>query len=126
MRYLHPTDLVSTLRRGKSIEQFLGGGRRENAAILRCIEIRPTPDGFEVWLHEPEDLGNDQFLDLYESIDPTTLPMRVERTAEEAVAIAHTELGADMHNWVNLGVAQDDYRDFIAAGRLPGWRKAAV
>jgi hypothetical protein len=124
MRYLHPYDVLSTLHRGKGIEQFLGGGICHGTATIRLVEIRPVPGGVEVWLHEPEDLGEAEFCDFYELIDVEGIPVRVEGTPEAALAIAHADFGALPNRWTHLGVAQEDYRDFVHAGRSLTWRDA--
>jgi hypothetical protein len=128
MRYVSESFQTSTLRRGKSLEQFLGPGLRDGEPTIRCIEIRPAKSGaFEVWVHEAEDLGDNEHLDYYEFIfDENPLgepsrPLAQFETPLEALEFAEKELVASRERWTNCGVSQDEYSDFINAGRPSDW-----
>lgn len=41
--------------------------------------------------------------------------------AVDAIAIAAARTGAVRDRWVNRGMAQDEYRDFVRAGRPERW-----
>lgn len=58
MRHLLPIDLPATLRRGTSVEQFLGRSRAD-AAYLRLVELRPASGSTEVWVYDLEDVGGE-------------------------------------------------------------------
>ena len=122
MRHLNPTFLESTLRRGKVIEQFLGGYERAGARIVTWLEIRPEESVFELWHFVVPDIGDAENLDLYAFLsEEVGEPVIVLQTSEEALAYAHAELHASEGRWVNQAVSQEEYRDFIAAGRPPEW-----
>jgi hypothetical protein len=49
MRHVSDTFLEATLKRGKSLEQFMGGCLRNGERIISRLELRPGPSGIEVW-----------------------------------------------------------------------------
>lgn len=65
MRYLSLIDLAATLRRSRSVEQFLGKSPVD-AAYIRHVELRPANDCIEVWVYDVEDVGSEDYLDLYD------------------------------------------------------------
>lgn len=120
MRYLGERDVLATLKRDKSIEQFLGP-TPGYAGYLRHIELRPGPQGFEVWVFDVEDVGSADYLDIYsfpylEPYGPEA-PLATFPEAMQAVEHASTQLSAALSRWVNQGVAQSEYEDFILRGR---------
>lgn len=122
MRFVAQTFLESTLRRGKSLEQFLGGAVLGNESAIRWLELRPASNSIEVWEFVAPDCGNQEHFDFYEFLGvedgnlAATLP-----SPSEALAFAQAHLGAKPERWVNQFVAQDEYRDFIHAGRPTSW-----
>jgi hypothetical protein len=122
MRYLDQTSLTSTLNRGKSLEQFLGGVVLAGGTGIRWLELRPVSEGIEVWDFTAPDIGHENNLDFYEfgSDEDGTLAAIVP-SPSEALAFAQEHLGALPFRWLNQFVAQDDYRDFISAGRPSRW-----
>ncbi len=118
MRYLTEQIALGALRRGATIEQFLGPVK---PAGIRYVEIRA---GFEVYLYLVEDNGNEHFWDVGEfgSLEEREedefgrLIARAE-DADRALAAAEELLGASPTRWVNEGVVQDEYADYVRAGR---------
>ncbi len=127
MRYVTEGFLESTLRRGRSLEQFLGACPKTDGEYILCLEIRPANDQYEVWRHKAEDLGDEDCLDFYEYIvyedeeGNEIGPLSIWEKPDEALAYAEKQLGASRTRWTNLGVAQDEYEDFIKAGRPSFW-----
>jgi hypothetical protein len=129
VRHLTPTFAAGALRRGKSIEQFLGpafhGGRRG----IRWTTIEPGPDGYTILLHAAEDIGDagddDPMTDITEfpPLDPEAYDLwpEIATTADEqdAIEIAQRLTGADPGRWTNFGLAAEEYRDYARLGRLP-------
>src|SRR5690349_870686 len=112
MRFLNPESLETTLRRGKSIEQFLGrGGKPQTIAWL---EVRPAKCGVTLRRTEVPDAGDEQHLDLYGfgGDDDSQLSHACSSFAE-ALALAQLHHGARPERWVNQFLIQDEYRDFI-------------
>lgn len=125
MRHLTPSFAAGALRRGKSIEQFLGpafhGGRRG----IRWTTIEPRPDGFSVLLHLAEDVSEDGLADIAEfpPLDPELYDLwpEVATAGDEvrAIGAAQRLTGADPALWTNSGLAVEEYRDYTRLGRLP-------
>jgi hypothetical protein len=125
MRYLKPQSLEATLRCGKSIEQFLGRG--VTPQTIAWIEIRPAQNGVTLCRTEVPDAGDAGHLDLYEfwGDDDSRLTHALS-TVAEALAHAHQYHGARPERWVNQFMIQDEYRDFVVAGRPALWPVGAV
>jgi hypothetical protein len=121
MRHLIHSFAVGALRRGKTIEQFLGEIQTEHGRGIRWLEISPTRDGFIVYRGDVVDVGTDDRLDI--SVFPWLDPeheddddrMAVAATPEEALAFAERFLAAHPDRWVNQGVVCDEYADYRRA-----------
>ena len=120
-RYLYGMHLDYAIRNGKTVEQFLGGFCHGEDKAIRYLTIRKQ--GEEFWLHNHEvyDEGNADYLDLYafEYVgipDDRFEPFPIKfNSMEDALSYATSEFGAKPEGWVNKGVAQDEYGDFIKA-----------
>ncbi|MGW2396113.1 hypothetical protein ACWCYY_06125 [Kitasatospora sp. NPDC001664] len=127
MRYLAEPFAVGALTRGRSVEQFLGSAGDAQAPGVRWVEVVPTGSRFKVVLHTSADIGSENFCDLVEfpPLDPANeddefgLEIAAATEARDALALAEHHTGAVRGRWVNQGMAQDDYSDFVLAGR-PG------
>jgi hypothetical protein len=120
MRYLTPAFAITALRRGRQIEQFLGGIQAGERRGIRWISLSPGRESIGVYLHEVEDVGTDTFWDLTEfpPLDPddeTRGLVTVVTAPEEAIEVAEHDLGADHARWVNQGFACDEYGGYRAA-----------
>ncbi|MFG3290261.1 hypothetical protein ACGF3G_15840 [Streptomyces sp. NPDC048179] len=125
MRYLVEAFVVGALKRGRPVEQFLGpvGARGQLGVVY--VEVRSVKASYEVYVHAVADVGYEGFLDLVEfpPLDADTDGEefgRLVAVAEEpstALAAAEEATGAVRGRWVNEGVVQDEYRDFVRAGR---------
>jgi hypothetical protein len=133
MRYLAESFIVGALRRGSCVEQFLGMVGGSSVPGVRWVEVVPRGEGFVIVLHEVQDIGSEQYVDLVEFPE---LPGRdgeerfgievgVAGEASDALDLAETMTGAVRQRWVNAGVAQDEYRDFVRAGRPTQFRASA-
>ncbi|WP_371235183.1 hypothetical protein [Streptomyces sp. MAD19A] len=135
MRYLAESFILGALRRGRSVQQFLGPCGSAARPGVRYVEVRVTKGPFEVYLHVVEDVGSESFLDLIEFPPFDTgdeasefgllLGMADEPLA--ALQVAEQRVGAERGRWVNEGIVQDEYGDFVRAGRPTdvspdGWR----
>lgn len=122
MRYLLPWAIKSALNRGRPVEQFLGGFEHDGSPALRWLTLQPGDGGVTLLLYESHDEGGEDDLDLYDfsEVDGEQGDPAAEHscaTLEEALTLARTEYGANPDRWVNEGVSQDEYRDYIARGR---------
>ena len=125
VRHLTPTFAAGALRRGRSIEQFLGpafhGGRRG----VRWTTIEPGPDGYTILLHVAEDVSDDGQADIAEfpPLDPEAYDLwpEIATTVDELDAIdtAQRLTGADPACWTNFGLAAEEYKDYARLARLP-------
>ena len=125
MRHLDAAAVIATLKRGRSVESFLGSVPGSKALSVRYVELRPASQAVEVWVHDLEDRGSEEFTDLVEfprldGEDPDAPNARFNK-AEEALAYAEKKLGAAPNRWTNAGVCHDDYADFVRAGRPIKW-----
>lgn len=125
MRYISPSLHESILHRGKSLEQFLGAGPCCSEPQISWIELRPVLQGIEVWHFIVPDSGSLQFADIYDWGNDDTEPVAILRYACDALALAHSTLGANPEYWVNTMMAGDEYLDYVAAGRMPDWRRGS-
>ena len=126
MRYLTGRFAVGALRRGKAIEQFLGGFEVLGEPALRWVVISPMNRRYRVSLHTVRVPEDDNFGDLANllSLDPVDeayvgegRELGVRDTENEAVRLAADLAGADPRRWVNDGLAGEECRDFVRARR---------
>ncbi|MFB6517988.1 hypothetical protein [Streptomyces sp. NPDC056401] len=125
MRYLAEAFILGALRRGRPVEQFLGPIRAAERLGVRYVEVRPKAGKYEIFLHRVEDVGHETFLDLAEfpPLDQDSEEEdfgRLVTTAADPLAAleaAENGTGAVRQRWVNATMAQDEYADFVRAGR---------
>jgi len=120
MRYLSVAFLESTLNRGATIEQFMGGVQRDGEQFIRWVELRPCEEGVEIWDYEVPDLGA-ECLDFYAFAIVEQEPLAVVPNGASALELAHLQLGTSNVRWVTQGVSQDEFIDFLRAGRPSPW-----
>ncbi len=125
MRYLAEQFLIGALRRGRLVEQFLGPVGTAELPGVRYVEVRAAGTSYEVYVHAVLDVGHENLLDLgvfppFEQDAEDEELGRLLGTAEDprdALVLAEERTGAVRGRWVNQGVVQDEYGDFIAATR---------
>ena len=112
--------MTTSLSRGKSVECFLGGGRRGDTPTIRWVSVRRNGDQIKATLWEAEDVGDAECLDIYsfpmlgeESDEPIALATFTE--LQDAIAHACQVWGADPKRFVSQGVVQDEYADYLAS-----------
>jgi hypothetical protein len=130
MRHLAKEDIASTLRRGKSVEQFLGRNPEdETGAQVRWVELRPAKNFIEAWVYDVDDVGDENQSDIYDFpfLDPDgpVAPAASFSDALAAAAYASEHWAAHPDRWVNQGVIADEYLDYIRSGRPAKWPSAA-
>ncbi|MEU8387902.1 hypothetical protein [Micromonospora sp. NPDC048842] len=126
MRYLSESFAVGALRRSSSIEQFLGPTFNGERRGVRWVAIEPGRNGrYAVMVYLSWDIGDEHFGDLLEfpPLDPHADDAG-ELVAEvvdaiEALATAERVTDAVRERWTNVGVAAEDYFDYVRSGRLP-------
>lgn len=123
----HLTDGLAewTLSEGTPIEQFLGPALHKGRQGVRWAVIEPAGDGFAVAYHLGLDEGGADLADLaaLAPLDPeadeTGGPVAHAGKPAEALTLATELTGAGRDEWVNVGEAVEDYRDYVHYARLP-------
>jgi hypothetical protein len=120
VRHLTPSFAIGTLRRGKQIEQFLGGFDQGEEHIIRWTALSPAKGQIMLYLSEVIDVGSDTFCDVSEfpPLDPddeTWGKIDTVSSPEEALDLAERQLGAAPDRWVNQGVVGSEYADYRTA-----------
>ncbi|GAA1786563.1 hypothetical protein GCM10009682_05870 [Luedemannella flava] len=122
MRYLTRQFALGALRRGKGIEQFLGGTEVNGERAVRWVAISPMNGQYRISLHTVQDLDDDRAGDLSEflSLDPADevyvgegRELGTSVDEEEAILLAERFASAAPDHWVNYAVAGEDYMDYI-------------
>ncbi|MET8421650.1 hypothetical protein ACWD7C_32695 [Streptomyces sp. NPDC005134] len=123
MRYLAEPFLLGALKRGRSIEQFLGPSGTPDRLGVSYVEVRPAEGNYEIYLHavldtEPRTYDLDSLPALFDK-DEEDFGLLVATTSDPAAALdaAADQTGAVRERWVNQSIAGDEYRDYVLAGR---------
>ncbi|WP_406436886.1 hypothetical protein OHB00_22360 [Streptomyces sp. NBC_00631] len=125
MRCLTETFIIGALKRGRPVEQSLGPVGAPGRLGVGYVEVRPTKAAYEVYVHTVEDIGHEMFFDLVEfpplnAEDADEEFGRLVATAEDpstALGAAEEATDAVRGRWVNENRVQDEYGDFVRAGR---------
>ncbi|MFI6277332.1 hypothetical protein [Streptomyces sp. NPDC050988] len=125
MRYLTEAFIIGALKRGRPVEQFLGPVGAPGLLGVSYVEVRPANASYKVYVHAVEDVGHGAFLDLggFPPLDADASEKEFGRlvvVAEDpsnAVTAAEETTGAVRERWVNENIVQDEYGDFVRAGR---------
>lgn len=64
MRYLAEPFVIGALRRGRSVERFLGPVGSPERPGVRYVEVRAAGMSYEVYVHTLRDVGHGHLLDL--------------------------------------------------------------
>jgi hypothetical protein len=121
-RYLLRDEVDGALRRGNSVECFLGSCERAGKPGVRHLSLNLDDGTVVVGLFETQDLGDPAFLDLYE-FGPLNDALGLgdaEQTVrfsslDECLAFMEDHWPGSSGHLINEGVLQDEYADFLAA-----------
>jgi hypothetical protein len=117
MRHLSRSHIESALKRGKEVEQFIGGFEYEGRKSISWLTIRSTDFGYTLLHHEQFDEGSSDFCDVYEyeyinlpeyRYEPEHLNLK----SLDDVFEAASKIGATENRWVGHGMVQDEYHDY--------------
>jgi len=115
MRHLSQGLAIGALRRGETIEQFLGPVARGEDPGIQWVTIEPVGETFQIRLYAVREVAG--VGDLYElpPLDPDQEDdgIVLAETADDVEALLAAErlAGAVRTRWVNFGVAAEEYRD---------------
>lgn len=118
MRYLDQQQINTNGSLGKPLEQWLGIREEDDYTVLKWIIIEKEKDGsYSVVYKESLDEGDEDFTDIYEfsALDPDEAfgVINSFTTFQEALYFSIKEYGAKMDRFVNSGVIQDEYLEYI-------------
>lgn len=120
-RYLSVTEAAGALRRGKSVECFLGRCGRNGEPGIRWLSIYPEGEGAVIRIYESADVGSADFLDVYSfgplngELEPDEADEQISTSAEEDCwTILEQRFPGSTARLVNQGMMQDEYADFVA------------
>lgn len=123
VRHLAEPFILSALKRGRSVEQFLGPAGTPERPGIRWVEVRPVPGAYEVHLHtaldcEPLTGDLDALPPLFDD-EEENLRLLLATTSDPLAALhaAESRTGATRARWVNQSMAGDEYRDYVLSGR---------
>lgn len=120
-RYLLRNEVEGALRRGKTVECFLGGFEDAGRPGMRHISLDMDGAAVIARLYESADLGDPALLDIYE-FGPLSPSLDLGEADQKLVFLSLDScLDYMEQSWpgsssrlVNEGVLQDEYADFVA------------
>ena len=117
-RYLSDTEIDQRLRRGGSVEAFLGGGVVKGQRTIRWIVLRYDSDRVRGELWEALDARNSEWLDVYffgtlNEGDEQPLVYHFDCLQDSLTELEHRFPNISQR-FVNEGVVQDEYADYLA------------
>ncbi|MFF1958237.1 hypothetical protein ACFVWX_14740 [Streptomyces sp. NPDC058220] len=123
MRYLTEPFAFGALKRGRAVEQFLGPAGNSDRPGVCYVEVRPTRGGYEAYFRAVLD-SDPQTYDL-DSLPPLLddeeedfgLLLATAADPASALEAAESRTGATRARWVNQGMADHEYQDYVQAGR---------
>jgi hypothetical protein len=113
-RYLTAQEAESALRRGKSVEIFVGGFDIEGEKCIRWASFTASGDEVTGSLWEAFDQGSEDYIDLYTFDSPSgeyDEPVKV--VASKCIESAANQLGIKELKFVNGGVVEDEYISYL-------------
>jgi hypothetical protein len=117
-RYLDQSLLVARLRAGRPLEQWLGTRPLDSGVAIRWLHLgRELSDDYSLTLFEVYDDGDENFQDVHEfspvDVDEPNGTTMMFATPEELLSAARERFGANADNFVNRGMVQDEYADYL-------------
>ncbi|SHH75468.1 hypothetical protein SAMN04488109_5161 [Chryseolinea serpens] len=116
--YLENSQLITYLRLGKTIEQWLGTTKEQEETIIKWLSIASEKDGtYRVTYHEVFDEGSEDLLDIYDfSVPDPDLEFGESdsfATYEEALEFSRQKYGCRDDKFVTAGQIQEEYRLYL-------------
>lgn len=119
-RYLTESFIHSAISRGREVDQFLGGFSHEGQPAIRFVEMRAAESGIVLSLYEKYDPREEwydvvSFGDLDEVEQGEAAAEHHCESVADALVLAETLYGARPDRWVNAGILDDEYRDYLTS-----------
>lgn len=117
-KYLEKNQLITNLKLGKPVEQWIGTSVEENDVILKWLRIDKEPKGeYCVAYFESLDEGDEDFLDIYEfsKLDPDEPYGIINcfQSYEDALKFAMEEYKCEEIKFLNARLIQDEYLSYL-------------
>lgn len=126
-RYLSQSEVEGALKRGKSVECFLGYCSRDDRDGIRWLSLRYDGGSIKLFLFESADLGGEEFLDIYsfgplnEDLELEDCDMEIEfENVSKLYSWLNENYPGSVKKLVNQFVIQDEYLNYIQIGRGKG------
>jgi len=120
-RYLLRNEVEGALRRGKTVESFLGGFKDAGGPGIRHISINMNGTAITARFYETADIGDPAFLDIYEfgplnsSLDHGEADEILDFSSlGDCLDYMEKSWPGSSGRLVSEGVLQDEYADFVA------------
>ena len=123
-RYLTLSEAESAINRGKSVECFIGACDRDGARGIKWFSARKNGNGINVSVYETADLGNEDYLDLYE-FGPLNPELELDEP-DEIISCAdfasfakeiESKFSGSSNKLINEFIIQDEYADYLKRNR---------
>lgn len=115
-RYLTIQEAESSLNRGKLVEIFLGPFTFDSKKCIRWASFSKNESGVTGSLWEVLDQGSIDYLDVYtfESL-AGEYDQPAKTISSESLKSAMSVLNVDNLNFINQGIVQDEYADYLSS-----------
>jgi hypothetical protein len=118
-RYISMSEALAALKMGRAVEQLLKVWREDGDRLVQWIRIhKERPGEYCLSVLKAFDQGNKNFHDLveFQSFDPDEPfgEMVCFSDPQHALAYAVDRLNASESKFVNSGMAQSEYDDYVA------------
>ncbi|MDP2634724.1 MULTISPECIES: hypothetical protein [unclassified Pseudoalteromonas] len=113
-RYLSAQEAEAALRRGRAVEVFLGGYKYSSVNTIRWVSFSNSSGCVVGNLWEALDQGSKDYADIYSFDSPAgdyNEPVKVVESPDLTAAMK--ELGITNQQFINSGVVQDEYIDYL-------------
>ncbi|WP_394393207.1 hypothetical protein [Shewanella woodyi] len=115
-RYLTLQEAESSLNRGKAVEIFLGSFNHDSEKCVRWASFSKSASGVTGSLWEAFDQGSIDYLDIYTFDSPSgEYDETTKSVTAENLKSAASALKIDDFNFVNQGMVQDEYADYLTS-----------
>jgi len=115
-RYLTLLEAETSLSRGKTVEIFLGPFTCNSEKCIRWASLSKSEAGVAGNLWEVFDQGSIGYVDVYTFDSPSGEYYEpIKSVAAETIKSAALELGIKDFNFINQGIVQEEYADFLSS-----------